>query len=69
MSYTDYGPNPFKPENAPRFRTMIGRVRAETKWRERPFCDMCGPFRGRYIRTMGRDEHGPEYRCKGCDEE
>jgi len=65
MAYTDYGPNPYTPVNAERFRTMIGRVRRETAWRNRPFCDMCGPFRGRYLRLMGSGE----YRCRGCDRE
>jgi len=67
--YTDYGPNPYKPENAARFRIMLRRVAAETAWRNRPFCEMCGPFRGRYLRRSGSDEFGPIYRCKGCDEE
>lgn len=68
--YRDYGPNPYKPENAQRFTTMIGRVRAETRWLNRPLCDLCGPFRGRYLRRLNAPgEYGYEHRCKGCDEE
>lgn len=63
--YIDYGPNPYRPENAERFRVMLRRVAAETRWRNRPFCDMCGPFRGRYLRAMPNGEQ----RCRGCDRE
>lgn len=52
-AYTDYGPKP-KPEQA----------RTPLKWINRPFCDMCGPFRGRYLRSIGFDEFGREYRCR-----
>jgi hypothetical protein len=67
--YDDYGPNPYAPKHAERFTHMITRVRAETRWRDRPPCEMCGPFRGRYLRQSGTDEFGPIYRCRGCDEE
>lgn len=65
VGYTDYGPNPYRPENAARFTVMLRRVRRETEWRNRPFCDLCGPFRGRYLRRLGTGEH----RCRGCDRE
>jgi hypothetical protein len=31
----------------------------------RPHCDLCGPFRGSFLRRMPSGE----YRCRGCDEE
>ena len=31
----------------------------------RPFCDLCGPFRGRFLRKL----LSGEWRCRGCDEE
>ena len=67
--YTDYGPNPHQPASTTRFASMRARVRKETAWRNRPFCDLCGSFRGRYLRRVGRDEFGPIHRCRACDEE
>lgn len=57
--YTDYGPRPTPQSDRARVR----------EWMRRPYCDLCGPLRGRYLRRTGRDEYGPVYRCKGCDEE
>jgi hypothetical protein len=54
-AYVDYGPRP-TPETPAR---RLGR------WAGRPYCDMCGPFRGRYLRTMPNGET----RCRGCDRE
>ena len=56
--YTDHGPNPYKNGNTP-------TARESSLWANRPFCDLCGPWRGRYLRSIG---HG-EYRCRGCDNE
>lgn len=53
--YRDYGPKP----------TKETPVRNRGRWASRPFCDMCGPFRGRYIRQMPNGE----YRCRSCDRE
>lgn len=39
------------------------------RYLDRPHCDMCGPFRGCFLRYLGHDEFGPVYRCRGCDEE
>jgi hypothetical protein len=36
---------------------------------QRPHCDMCGPFRGAFLRPVGRDEFGQIWRCEGCDRE
>lgn len=57
--YTDYGPNP----NAQVDRQSS--TAARSAWANRPMCDMCGPFRGRYLRPIGQGEH----RCFGCDAE
>lgn len=32
---------------------------------QRPFCDLCGPFRGRYLRLRS----GQTWCCLGCDQE
>jgi hypothetical protein len=36
---------------------------------QRPYCDLCGPFRGDELRKVGRDEFGTLWRCRRCDEE
>lgn len=65
--YTDYGPNPYRLQRDGDSRPVH---RINTAWPSRPYCDLCGPFRGRYLRPIGQpDEHGREYRCSGCDEE
>jgi len=51
--YADYGPRP-----------AAGQPPSIT-YANRPHCDMCGPFRGRYLRRM----LDGEYRCFGCDRE
>ena len=35
----------------------------------RPHCEMCGPFRGPFLRPCGSDDFGTLYRCHGCDNE
>jgi ribosomal protein L37AE/L43A len=55
--YEDYGPI-YRPRN------MISST-----WFNRPYCDLCGPFRGRYLRQIGVDEFGSIWRCRDCDEE
>lgn len=51
--YLDFGP-----------RKAAGHSEAVVSqtWAQRPYCDMCGPFRGRYLRKIGADEFGAEYR-------
>ena len=45
-----------------------GKFRKE--WLDRPHCDMCGPFRGRYLREYPDPGYaGTSWRCRGCDEE
>lgn len=39
------------------------------KFRNRPHCELCGPFRGRYLRRAGSDEFGTLWRCERCDNE
>lgn len=56
-AYTDYGPNTYD-------RRKDGPRRAFTVYGNRPFCDRCGPLRGRYLRSLDADQ----YRCKRCDE-
>jgi len=59
--YEDYGPRP-----SVELTQSSRPVRpARTGWTARPYCDMCGPFRGRYLRRMADGE----YRCHGCDVE
>jgi len=79
MAYTDYGPNPYRqtrtvesPDSASiTFELSTASIKAKQRWASRPLCDLCGPFRGRYLRAISGSttEYGPEYRCKGCDEE
>ncbi len=59
--YDDWGPKP----------TAESDVRKQGAWMQRPFCDMCGPFRGRYLRPLRNyePELPTEYRCHGCDVE
>jgi hypothetical protein len=56
--YEDYGP-------AQRMSRSARVLLPTARWIARPHCDMCGPFRGRYLRKT----HSGEYRCRGCDEE
>ena len=68
MTYTDYGPKPATPapnETAAQ-RTRRMRAARGSRWASRPYCDMCGPFRGRYLRYMSAVR---EHRCRGCDRE
>jgi hypothetical protein len=55
--YTDYGPS--------RTRGTI----VSQRYVNRPYCEMCGPFRGRFLRRSGADEFGTLHRCRSCDEE
>lgn len=55
-SFVDFGPRPTGP-------------RTTQRWLNRPHCDCCGPFRGRYLRKVGRDEFGTIWRCLPCDED
>jgi hypothetical protein len=56
--YTDYGP--------PTAKTREGLVCLAIRWVNRPECNMCGPFRTRYLRPIyGTGEH----RCLDCDAE
>ena len=57
--YQDFGapPSPDKPR----------RNRASDKYTGRPHCDMCGAFRGRYLRRLPMSDG--EWRCRGCDNE
>ena len=65
MIYTDYGPKPKDTET--RSRSYHKR---NTRYNNRPYCDLCGPFRSRYLRPIGQpDDIGQEHRCRGCDEE
>ncbi len=66
--YIDYGPKP-TPKANETTEDFHARARRMGKWINRPFCEMCGPFRGRRIRQSGHDEFGPVYRCEGCDNE
>ena len=42
-------------------------------YHDRPFCDLCGPFRGRRLRKIppitNYDPPDGNWRCQGCDEE
>lgn len=67
--YEDFGPAT---------RQIRGHTRLPTqRWINRPFCDLCGPFRGRYLRKLGCGGGSEcklgctetEWRCRGCDEE
>ena len=60
--YKDYGPV-MQPTG-----TWRGRV-VNSTYSMRPWCDMCGPFRGRLLRVVGSDQFGEIHRCKGCDDE
>jgi hypothetical protein len=66
--YTDYGPKPAAPapDETAEQRTRRLRAQHRSRWASRPFCDMCGPFRGRYLRYMLALK---EWRCRGCDRE
>ncbi len=59
VMYTDYGPK--HPTRGP----WKGSTVLTAAWVNRPFCDLCGPFRGRYLRPLANGEH----RCRGCDNE
>lgn len=67
VDYAHYPYQYFGPEKATRgmWRGIIWNIR----YTYRPLCDMCGPFRGMYLRYLGHDEFGAIYRCRGCDEE
>jgi hypothetical protein len=49
--YTDFGPPALCGQQAIRYA-------------DRPFCDSCGPFRGRYLRRLDAETHV----CRDCDE-
>ena len=55
--YLDYGP--------PRVRHR-GMVLLNSLYAARPFCELCGAFRGRLLRLQAVTG---EYRCYGCDRE
>ena len=59
--YRDYGPAVRKTKGHAPHPTLT--------WMNRPHCDLCGPFRGRFLRSVGRDAYGEIYRCRGCDDE
>lgn len=59
VAYQDYGPA------HPTRGTWKGTSVYTSTWINRPFCDLCGPWRGRYLRPIGNGEH----RCRSCDNE
>jgi hypothetical protein len=78
--YIDYGPDPSRQAcvmgaqglvsvSPGRGGSTCARGQAMARWINRPHCDLCGPFRGRYLMALGWDEYGRIYRCKGCIEE
>jgi hypothetical protein len=60
-AYRDFGP--------PTLRRKGHGPLANPAFSHRPYCDLCGPFRGRYLRTAGTDEFGTLWRCASCDGE
>lgn len=61
VAYVNYGPA------MKRVRGHAPMVTA--RWRNRPYCELCGPFRGAWLRVSGWDEFGALHRCERCDGE
>ena len=55
--YTDFAKN--------RYKSVPGAQHKRDTYPERPFCDLCGPWRGRLMVKLVSGE----WRCKGCHEE
>lgn len=63
FKYTDFGPKYVS-------QKKHGKNVLNPRYVNRPYCDLCGGFRGCYLRKTGRVEHGQQiWRCRKCDEE
>jgi hypothetical protein len=58
-AYVDYGPARIHPKGH--------GILANGRYLDRPYCDLCGVFRSRRLRKIGRDEFGDLHRCESCD--